>query len=149
MCLIIDANFITLVLGDEPTDDGLPVKTALLKRRAKAVYGGKLTREYEILRKYLRTIKVLDQVGIFYTVLDVDVDTETDVIIAEGLCESDDPHIIALARVANVKLVCSHDKTLHIDFTNPKLIRQGKVYQTAEHEHLIDKHCKKKRKSRK
>ena len=57
----------------------------------------------------------------------------------EGLA-SDDPDIIALAQVSNVKLLVSSDKKLHKDFTNTKIIKKGKIYQTKEdHEHLLRK----------
>ncbi len=50
---------------------------------------------------------------------------------------SDDPHIIALAQVANVKLLVSSDQNLHADFKNSELIDSGKVYQTKSHSRLL------------
>ena len=50
--------------------------------------------------------------------------------------KSDDPHIIALAIVAKVKLLVSGDKDLHDDFKNHPSIK-GKVYQNQKHKKLL------------
>ena len=51
MCLIVDANFVSLVFAKSPIDDVKPVANALYERRARAFYGGKLAKEYARLRK--------------------------------------------------------------------------------------------------
>jgi hypothetical protein len=86
----------------------------------------------------------LDRRGSLRKVPDNDVDEMTKTVRDEGLCVSDDPHIIALARIARTRLLCSHDKDLHADFTNPKILKPaGSVYQKKSHQHLIRKHCRK------
>ena len=47
---------------------------------------------------------------------------------------SDDPDIIALAQVSEVKLLISDDENLHADF---KTIVRGKIYQTRSHKRLL------------
>lgn len=47
---------------------------------------------------------------------------------------SDDGHIVALALVAGVDVLVSHDRNLHDDF---KRIVKGRVYQNAKHKHLL------------
>ena len=54
----------------------------------------------------------------------------------EGRIESDDPHIIALAIIAEVKVLVSNDRRLHEDFKNRNLVG-GKVYQTKSHSRLL------------
>ena len=54
----------------------------------------------------------------------------------EGKIESDDPHIIALAIIANVKVLVSNDRRLHEDFKNRDLVG-GSVYQTKSHSRLL------------
>ena len=49
----------------------------------------------------------------------------------EGKIQSNDAHIIALAIVAEVKLLVSADKDLCCDFANPDLVG-GEVYQTKD-----------------
>ena len=54
----------------------------------------------------------------------------------EDRIESDDPHIIALAIIADVKVLISNDRRLHEDFKNRNLVG-GKVYQTKSHSRLL------------
>ena len=44
----------------------------------------------------------------------------------EGKIKSNDSHIIALARVAKVKVLVSQDRSLINDFTNRELVTRGK-----------------------
>lgn len=55
--------------------------------------------------------------------------------------KSDDPHILALALVSGVRLLCSRDTALHADFKNPRILRPaGSVYQNRRHRHLLRAH---------
>jgi hypothetical protein len=142
MCLIVDANVASLVLAARPHADFEPVTTALFNRRAVAVYGGQLRREYERVTHVLRILVILDRQGSARAVPDLDVDKMTEQVVQEGACQSDDPHIIALARVSDVRLLCSRDRDLHQDFKDPKVLQpRGSVYQNRSHRHLIRKHC--------
>ena len=49
---------------------------------------------------------------------------------------SNDPDIIALARVSGVNVLVSNDTNLHADF---KSIIKGKIYQTKSHRRLLRK----------
>jgi hypothetical protein len=142
MCLIIDANVISKVVSQPADADFLPVANALISRKAKAVYGGKLAQEYAKISRIRRFLIELQRQGILTRVPDADVDAETRIVKKTRLCVSDDEHIIALSRVANVRLLCSRDQNLHIDFKNPALLNpHGDVYQDTSHSHLIRKHC--------
>ncbi len=143
MCLIVDANVVHKVFPI-PTDDFAPVHSAVTGGTARIVYGGKLTKEYEKLTSFRRYLLRLDQQGGARQVADAKVEAETIRIAGRGLCVSNDPHIVALASVADVRLLCSEDDALAKDFTNPKLLRdpKGNVYKRAEHARLLRKHCK-------
>jgi hypothetical protein len=143
MCLIIDANMICGVLSAQPTADCKPLKEALFRKKAAAVYGGELTREYSALTRFRGFLIELDRIGSLRKINDAEVEAETTKVSEEGLCLSDDQHIIALARVAKVRLLCSHDQNLHADFTNRLILQpRGSVYQRSSHVHLIRRHCK-------
>jgi hypothetical protein len=143
VCLIVDANALSLTLDAAGENDFTPVWTALMRGRARAVYGGELAREYARVAKLRDLIVQLDRAGRMRQVDSAAVDAETTVVESEQCCASDDPHIIALARVSQVRLLCSHDKALHTDFTNPNVLRpRGSIYQRPEHEPLIAEHCK-------
>jgi hypothetical protein len=144
MCLIIDANVVHKVFL-HPTADFAPVERALTNGYARIVYGGKLTKEYLRIERFQRILLRLDQQGGARQVSDALVDAETKKVIQSGQCVSDDPHIIALALVGQVRLLCSEDGNLETDFTNSALVGRpkGNIYKRSEHAHLIKKHCAK------
>ena len=147
MCLIIDANIASLVFSAEPHEDFQPIWDALQNGRAVAVHGGHLTVEYARLTRIRRLLLELGRRGALRKVEDGPVDLAT-ADFAEQEIRSDDSHILGLARVSRVRLLCSHDQDLHADFTNPALLRpRGSVYQTSDHSPLISRHCRPKKQS--
>lgn len=142
MCLIVDANVAVQVFASILPTDFTPIQKALSNGTAVGVYGGKLKDEYSALKRLRGIILALDRRGSLRKVPDAAVLAETKKVGNEGQRRSDDPHVIALARVSGVRLLCSHDHNLHADFTNPKILRPpGNVYQKPSHRHLIRKHC--------
>ncbi len=142
MCLIVDANVAVQVFASIGTTDFSPVQEALLNGEAVGVYGGKLKDEYFAIKKIRKIILELDRKGSLRKVSDASVSAATRKVDNEGRCCSDDSHIIALARVSEVRLLCSHDHALHADFTNPRILRPpGSVYQNPSHRQLIRRHC--------
>jgi hypothetical protein len=141
MCLIIDANYAHRV-HPKPDADGLPIQTAIVEGRARLVYGGKLAEEYIKMREFTHWVAGLLRAGRARKVSDNDVDQVTAQLTQNGGCCSDDPHIIALARVSGVRLLCSRDDDLVTDFTSADLLNpKGRVYKRAEHAGLIKEHC--------
>lgn len=143
MCLIVDANIIHKVFPS-PSADHRPVQQALTGLKAMMVYGGQLRREYLQIRWFRTFLRRLDQTGAAKVFPDDEVDARTEAIRRAGGYRSDDPHILALAIVTNVRLLCSEDQDLSTDFTNREIIRdpRGSVYRRAEHAHLLRKHCR-------
>ena len=142
MCLIIDANVVPKVFVPGRSSDFQPIRVALEERRAVAVYGGKLAREYRDMATLWRIILEYDRQGMLRKVSDTAVDDRTEDVCERGVCRSNDPHIIALALESGVRLLCSHDKKLHADFTDPDILKPaGSIYQKPSHRHLIRKHC--------
>lgn len=141
MCLIIDANVASDVFSGKPSVDFQPIWNALAKKKAIAVHGGKLSNEYSKLKRITRLLVELTRQGCLRKIPDEQVKAET-IIYKNKEIKSDDAHILALAKVANVRLLCSKDKKLHADFTNNALLNPpGSVYQKHTHSHLISKHC--------
>lgn len=70
---------------------------------------------------------------------DEEVDAEEALVQNTGLCVSDDPHVIALARVSGARVLFSEDRDLWNDFRNPRLVppRGGKIYRKAQHTPLL------------
>lgn len=147
MCLIVDINVAEAVfLKDD--DPGFREVHRLLfttgSPPVRLVHGGKLTEEYMGNRDIMRMVRVLDQAGRTRTIPDEHIEAEC-VAIRKGLaCKSNDIHILALARVAKVRLLCSNDQALQDDFHNKVLLDKprGKVYSDPSHRHLLVRFCK-------
>lgn len=144
MSLIIDANCASAALSEPTHADFAPLMRALTEGRAKLVVGGRLRAEYARLPPVLRVFRTLNQAGRAVSVPDSAVDAEETLVTDTFELKSDDPHILALARVTRSRLLCSRDQALHADFTNPTIINKprGSVYQDLSHEPLIRKCCK-------
>ncbi len=142
MCAIVDNNMRDRFFG-APIDPALqPLWNWIADRKGVLVVGGKLRTELygssnarRVIQEWIRTKRAKDtednnpgKVG-----------AETHSIADNGLCKSNDPHAIALARVSGARLLCSGDKNLHKDFSNPALINnpRGRIYQNGSHKHLL------------
>lgn len=147
MCLIVDVNVAKEVFSDTEEPAFAGVRQALFLSKSpvvKIVYGGLLREELLRVEEVRRALIRLDQKGQVRQVPDSEVAEEEIIVQSLALCVSNDTHIIALARVAGVRLLCSRDQALHTDFTNAGLINspRGKVYQSASHKHLIRQFCR-------
>jgi hypothetical protein len=139
--IIIDVNAITCVLNVKRNDLDILRDAVLFGRKYHlcVIIGGQLAREYYVLRHYANTFAEMRRSGRLVAENDVDVDSEENEVKKLGVLVSDDPHIIALARFARVRLLCSYDEDLHADFKNRRLINspRGRVYLGNEHNHLL------------
>jgi hypothetical protein len=145
MCMIVDVNVANKVFLPNDPDFG-EVHDSLFTGKmpnSKIVFGGHLGVEYGRSSRLRRLVVGLSRAGKAMRINDDAVNRETAVVEDTGLCRSDDPHIIALARVSAVRLLCSHDKDLHGDFTNHLLLAKprGKVYQNRSHNNLLRRFC--------
>lgn len=144
MCTIVDACVATRVLLVQDDPDFSLIRQFLLSKKLQLVYGGKLREEYLAMAAVAKFLHILDQAGIAKAIPDADVDADVLVVMKLGLCQSNDAHIIALARVSGARLLCSLDQALHQDFTNPRLLNRprGKVFQGVAHKKLLRRRCK-------
>ena len=139
MCIIIDANYASDVFRDIANENYAPIINWLFVKDGILVYGGKLAIELLKIGVAQRTIKVLGQAGRAVHIPDSDVDKEEQNVVRLGICHSDDPHVIALARLSGARTLCSHDHALHEDFKNKMLINKpkGSIYQEKSHLDLL------------
>ncbi|MCI0512371.1 hypothetical protein L0128_04085 [candidate division KSB1 bacterium] len=149
MCAIIDTNLIAEVLSRPTPPDFCPILEWLVspKSDGKFVLGGMLAEEllgdektHPGVHAVRRFIKALHQAGRVRIIPKRIVDYETNKV--RELCVSNDSHVIALARISGARILCSHDHTLHKDFTNARLIDhpRGHIYQTRDHAHLLKRY---------
>ncbi len=62
-----------------------------------------------------------------------------------NMCESDDVHILALAKASSARLIYTGDNALKADFTNKEIINnpRGKIYSGAGNKKLLQRNlCK-------
>lgn len=147
MCLIVDANVVNRIFLAEDDPDFKDLHASLFADRkpiAIVVYGGKLVEEYQRSRhEVIRILAELTRVGRARKMDDSLIESEHEIVIQLGICMSNDTHVIALARVGKVRLLCSHDKNLGIDFKNKALLNnpRGKVYKNTKHNKLLEQFC--------
>ncbi len=133
MCIIIDANTSPHFKGKTP--EAQFVVNWIIDGKGTLETGGRNLDEIRAcpLRNLLQQFLLAGRVRLY---------RHQDVIqyqrgLDQTKMESDDPHILALALVSGCRLLFSHDKNLHKDFTGKHFLSpRGKVFQD------LDKHKK-------
>jgi hypothetical protein len=142
VCIIIDANVAHKMAAE--TEDAKPVVDWVTEGDGHVVTGGKNWTELFAVTKLRRWLRALSQAGRLQQIAREDVAAQQAIVEATNLCVSDDPHVVALARVSKVRLLYSEDQALHTDFQNRELVPtpKGRIYQVKEHKHLLhSRHC--------
>lgn len=135
MCVILDTNCIGKFIKGT-NEDIKPVRHWVYRKNGKIVYAAtekfraewKGSKTRELMRELQRRNK-------FIEVPAQDVAERENEL--KEIIKSDDEHIIALALVAEVKVLISDDNKLIADFKEH--VVQGRVYKTKQHEHLLRK----------
>jgi hypothetical protein len=136
MCIIVDAN-----VGHEfypLSDDARVVYRWLQDGNGVIVVGGRVRREL-FNTGFRRIVRTLQLAGRLFQCDDAQVDAQETKVGHEFELRSDDPHVIALARVSRARVLFSRDQDLHADFCNGQILNKprGRVYQNRSHEHLL------------
>ena len=134
MCAIVDANVANEVFGPNPTPAGEMFFNWLNKGSNRLVVGGKQLEELETgspnFRHWAREVARSGNMKILNEgrVLEMTARIER-----ERRHTSDDPHVLAVARLSSARLLYSNDADLQRDFKNKQLIDdpRGKVYSTT------------------
>ena len=132
MCLILDTNKYGDFLASE-NQDMEPVRNWMKTRSGKIAYSPTEKMEKELNRHN----KMREQFDRYRETDKLKLVPPNEVERAMNSLrdlQSDDPDIIALAQVSEVKLLVSGDENLHADF---KTIVGGKIYQTRSHKRLL------------
>ena len=139
MCLILDTNS-AHHFASPISQDGLKVLDWVEQKGGCIIYGGQNADElFNAGTDMKRLLVTLTRAGRAKRMPDQQVKLETSIVLATGLFRSDDPHIIALARISNARVLYSHDTDLHEDFKNLNLLPspKGTIYQNQTHARLL------------
>ncbi len=144
MCAIVDANVVGEVFGRDRPEAGERFFRWLNDGKGRLVTGGRLSRELGQSRQYLEWSVQARLAGVLYAEDEDSVRGRENAIRNGGLCESDDPHIIALAQISGARLLYTNDQALQRDFGKRDLIAgpRGKVCSTLRHKDYSETHRK-------
>ena len=138
MCMIVDANRMADFLN--PThEDSEPIHKWLM-RGGKIVYSNSGSFESEV-SVFERKLVELVRDGKAILIPEDKFRDEEEALRKSNDLQSDDPHVLALARCARVRLLYTGDSKLISDFKCRKLISnpRGKIYSGRSNEDLLDR----------
>ena len=150
MCAILDNSTRDEVFGNAPTDRGRLFFDWIDQGKGRLTIGGtKLRAELSgstqqpgsvNFRQWL--IAAIRRGLVTQADDDEAVDAAADGLDAQGICLSNDSHVLALAQDTGARLLYSNDEALRQDFTNRAIIGgvRGKIYpNTGYREFLNDR----------
>lgn len=143
MCAIVDINVVHQSRGKDRTEAGKFFFDWLLNDGILVVGGSKFESEIKNDSRFLRLVNERRQIGKVRQGIDKDeVDVEHNRLIRRNICDSDDQHILALARVSDTRILFTNDDALQNDFRNPSIINRprGQIYTTAVHKEVQQVH---------
>lgn len=134
MCAIVDVNVASEVFGDHRPPAGKVFFEWLVSSRGQLVVGGRLREELNRNAGLLRWLTSATRFGRVRFVSDDDVDDRAKRLRREGVCTSNDEHVLALALVSGARLLYTNDNALIADFKNREIVAapRGRVYTTAQ-----------------
>lgn len=130
--IIIDNNFIHKVFEKRKDCSELwRSMFGISNRHITMILGGKLKREMFAQRQKLETFTAWARAGKLITIPCDKVDNE-EVIVTALQIRSDDPHVLALARIGCARVLCTDDEALSQDFRDERIIPKpkGKIYKS-------------------
>lgn len=142
MCAIVDANVAHQVFGENRPSAGVEFFRWISSGTGSLVIGGKLREELNKISSFKKWQEEAIRSGRVISAEDNIVLAEAKNLNNNGLCQSDDEHVIALARLSGARLLYSNDDKLQTDFKNKQLIDKprGSVYSTLRNQNVTQTH---------
>ena len=137
MCIIVDANKLGSFLADPPDEDSAPIRE-WLDKGGNLVYSTGSTFAREIVGRAKGRLEVYVRAGKAIVIPEERFIDDERCLRARDR-RSDDPHVLALAKVSGVRLLYSGDNDLIADFKDKRFIDnpRGKVYSGAANANLL------------
>lgn len=142
MCAIIDVNVLHQVFGQNRPSAGEKFFAWINSGPGSLVIGGKLSQELNNYTPFRDWLVEAKRAGRVISTKDSEVISETMFLKDNGMCQSNDEHIIALARLSGARLLYANDNKLQDDFKNKNLIDspRGSVYSTLVKQNFTPSH---------
>ena len=138
MCIIVDANRLGNFLTDPADADALPIHR-WIERGGRLVYStdGRFRKEISERAKRKLLDYVRDGKAVFFP--GASFKDDEDRLATQSDLRSNDPHILALAKASQARVLYTKDNHLMADFKNPVFINRprGKVYSSAKNADLL------------
>ena len=143
MCAIVDNDVSHQVFGNGRTEAGQFFLDWLTRGNGGIlVAGGKLLTELSQSSEFTRIFSERLQAGRARIISDESVNADEDELRAQGLCKSNDAHVLALARVSGARLLFTNDRDLQDDFRDRGIVggTRGRIYTTREYQDVRNSH---------
>lgn len=133
MCAILDANVVGDVFGGSPTLVGADFLDWLDQPGARLALGGKLLDELANHASFEKWAAEAIVNGRVRYLRREQIET-AEASLPKAQIRSNDPHVIALARVSGARILYSRDGDLCDDFRNPRLVPKprGRILPSGE-----------------
>jgi hypothetical protein len=146
MCVILDTNRFSTALKNPTDPQYLPLLNWILGGQGLLIFGGtKYDEEIDNVAVARTFFAQRLRAGQAFRVPKAEVDAE-EAAVRLLPHESDDEHIVALARLSGARTVCTEDSDLMSDFKDPSLVSKprGRVYRSKSHLDLLqhDRCCR-------
>ena len=144
MCAIVDTNVYHQVFstGSQSSAGKYFLDWLMRGNGGTLVSGGGHLRELNRIADFKRVFAERLQAGRARRISDEVVDSETETLRSQGICRSNDEHVVALAKVSGARLLFTNDNALQDDFRDRQIIRgtRGRVYTTTQSQNVSNTH---------
>ena len=145
MCAIVDANVSGEVFGDNKSEAGQFFYDWLTnaKRPGRLAIGGtKLRTELGNHAGFKAWLAQAVLAGRARQMDDQKVNAEAEFLQSQGNCQSNDWHVLGLARVRGARLLFTNDRNLQQDFANREILGgvRGRIFTTMQRKDVRPAH---------
>ena len=145
MCAIVDANVSGEVFGGNKSEAGqffYDWLTDTKKSGRLAIGGTKLRTELGNHAGFKAWLAQAVLAGRARQMDDQKVNAEAELLQSQGNCQSNDWHVLGLARVSGARLLFTNDQNLQQDFTNREILGgvRGRIFTTVQRKDVRPAH---------
>ena len=139
MCLIVDTDRMARFLAIPEHPDATPIHQWLRRGVGRVVYSVDGSFEHELSRSMRDRLRDYARAGRARFIPGARFLEDEQRLRDEGILQSNDAHVLALARASGARLLYTGDTDLKTDFKNTEIVRpKGKIYSGAKNKGLLN-----------